>query len=79
LGSRRLSIIDLANGRQPISNEDETVWIVFNGEIYNYPTLRRELDQRGHTFSTDSDTEVIVHLSVVAVEMMLVLVPWESQ
>ena len=62
LGSRRLSIIDLANGRQPISNEDETVWIVFNGEIYNYPTLRRELDQRGHTFRTDSDTEVIVHL-----------------
>jgi asparagine synthase (glutamine-hydrolysing) len=62
LGSRRLSIIDLAHGRQPISNEDETVWIVFNGEIYNYPTLRHELDQRGHTFSTDSDTEVIVHL-----------------
>lgn len=62
LGNRRLSIIDLPGGRQPISNEDETIWVVFNGEIYNYPTLRRELQERGHTLRTHSDTEVIVHL-----------------
>lgn len=62
LGNRRLSIIDLPGGRQPIANEDETVWIVFNGEIYNYPALRHELQQRGHSFRTHSDTEVIVHL-----------------
>ncbi len=62
LGMRRLSIIDLAGGKQPIHNEDETVWVVFNGEIYNFPTLRRELEQRGHRFCTHSDTEVIVHL-----------------
>lgn len=62
LGMRRLSIIDLAGGRQPIHNEDETVWVVFNGEIYNFPELRQELEQRGHRFYTHSDTEVIVHL-----------------
>ena len=62
LGMRRLSIIDLAGGHQPIFNEDRSVWIVFNGEIYNFPELRRELDARGHRFSTHSDTEVIVHL-----------------
>jgi asparagine synthase (glutamine-hydrolysing) len=62
LGNRRLSIIDLAGGRQPISNEDETVWIVCNGEIYNYRSLRQGLEQRGHCFRTNSDTEVIVHL-----------------
>ena len=62
LGSRRLSIIDLPNGRQPICNEDGTVWIVYNGEIYNYRALRQELSHRGHNFRTDSDTEVIVHL-----------------
>jgi len=62
LGSRRLSIIDLANGHQPISNEDDTIWIIFNGEIYNYQALRHELYQRGHTFRTGSDTEVIIHL-----------------
>ena len=62
LGSRRLSIIDLSEGQQPISNEDETIWIVYNGEIYNYPKLRGELEQRGHIFRTHSDTEVIVHL-----------------
>ena len=62
LGMRRLSIIDLDSGHQPISNEDGTVWIVFNGEIYNYRELRRELEQRGHTFRTASDTEAIVHL-----------------
>ncbi|MBN1992337.1 MAG: asparagine synthase (glutamine-hydrolyzing) [Anaerolineae bacterium] len=61
LGSRRLSIIDLAGGKQPIHNEDETVWIVFNGEIYNYPDLTRMLERRGHHFYTRSDTEAIVH------------------
>ena len=62
LGMRRLSIIDLAGGKQPIHNEDRTVWVVFNGEIYNFPDLRRELRGRGHQFYTHSDTEVIVHL-----------------
>jgi asparagine synthase (glutamine-hydrolysing) len=62
LGMRRLSIIDLAGGKQPIHNEDRTVWVVFNGEIYNFPELRRELEARGHRFYTHSDTEVIVHL-----------------
>lgn len=62
LGFRRLSIIDLNSGHQPISNEDETVWIVFNGEIYNYQELQRELLAKGHIFKTKTDTEVIVHL-----------------
>ena len=62
LGMRRLSIIDLAGGKQPIHNEDRTVWVVFNGEIYNFPEVRRELEERGHQFYTHSDTEVIVHL-----------------
>lgn len=62
LGSARLSIIDLVGGRQPIHNEDSTVWVVFNGEIYNYVELRRELESAGHVFSTHTDTEVLVHL-----------------
>ena len=62
LGFRRLSIIDLTTGHQPICNEDETVWIVFNGEIYNYEELRDYLLGRGHVFRTRTDTEVIVHL-----------------
>jgi len=61
LGSRRLSIIDLESGKQPIHNEDETVWIVFNGEIYNFPDLIQLLERRGHHFYTHSDTETIVH------------------
>ena len=61
LGMRRLSIIDLAGGRQPIHNETSTVWVVFNGEIYNYRELRAELEARGHQFHTSSDTESIVH------------------
>jgi asparagine synthase (glutamine-hydrolysing) len=61
-GFRRLSIIDLNTGHQPISNEDGTVWIVFNGEIYNYKELRTELQAKGHAFKTETDTEVIVHL-----------------
>jgi asparagine synthase (glutamine-hydrolysing) len=62
MGNARLSIIDLSTGSQPISNEDETVWIVFNGEIFNYVELRPELEAQGHRFVTTSDTEVIVHL-----------------
>lgn len=61
-GHSRLSIIDLEGGRQPMSNEDKTVWITFNGEIFNYLELREELAAKGHRFSTHSDTEVIVHL-----------------
>lgn len=62
LGHRRLSIIDLEGGRQPLSNEDESVWISFNGEVYNFLELRPELESRGHRFRTHSDTEAIVHL-----------------
>ncbi len=62
LGHRRLAIIDLAGGRQPMSNEDQSVWIVFNGEIYNFRGLRSRLEGKGHQFHTRSDTETIVHL-----------------
>jgi asparagine synthase (glutamine-hydrolysing) len=61
LGHARLSIIDLEGGTQPIHNEDKTLWIVFNGEIFNYPELRKELEKKGHRFYTNSDTETIVH------------------
>jgi len=61
LGMRRLSIIDLSTGNQPIHNEDRSVWLVFNGEIYNYRELRRVLEREGHAFYTSSDTETIVH------------------
>ena len=62
LGHRRLSIIDLADGHQPMTNEDRTVWVVFNGEIYNFTELHGFLESKGHRFQTRSDTEVIVHL-----------------
>lgn len=62
IGMRRLSIIDLSTGHQPIANEDQSVWIVFNGEIYEYRELRRRLIGQGHTFRTQSDTETILHL-----------------
>ena len=61
LAHARLSIIDLVSGTQPMTSEDGTLWITFNGEIFNYPELREELEQRGHRFSTKSDTEVILH------------------
>jgi asparagine synthase (glutamine-hydrolysing) len=61
MGMRRLAIIDLSGGKQPISNEDDTIRVVFNGEIYNFRELRSDLRSRGHRFSTQSDTEVIVH------------------
>ena len=60
LGFRRLSIIDLAGGHQPMADAEETTWVIFNGEIYNYPELRAELQSHGHQFRTRSDTEVIV-------------------
>ncbi|MGH3116730.1 MAG: asparagine synthase (glutamine-hydrolyzing) [Gaiellales bacterium] len=62
IGMRRLSIIDVRGGRQPITNEDGTIWVVLNGEIYNYRQLRKDLETSGHRFRTTSDTEVIVHL-----------------
>jgi asparagine synthase (glutamine-hydrolysing) len=62
LGMRRLSIIDLSGGHQPVFNEDRSAWIVYNGEVYNFPELRPELEKRGHRFYTKTDTEVIIHL-----------------
>ncbi len=62
LAMRRLSIIDVVGGKQPIHNEDQTLWIVFNGEIFNYSELRHNLEKKGHRFSTASDTETIIHL-----------------
>jgi asparagine synthase (glutamine-hydrolysing) len=62
LGSARLSIVDLQGGQQPIANEDETLWIVFNGEVFNHVELRKELEQRGHRFTSRTDTETILHL-----------------
>src|SRR6266851_872703 len=61
LGFRRLSIIDLAGGHQPMSDAEETVWVILNGEIYNFKELRAQLEQRGYAFRTCSDTEVIIH------------------
>jgi asparagine synthase (glutamine-hydrolysing) len=86
LGHRRLSIIDLHTGGQPISNEDGTVHVVYNGEIYNYRSLRAELESRGHQFRTTSDTEVIVHmyeeegdLCVSRFEGMFAFALWDSR
>ncbi len=62
LGFRRLSIIDLAGGHQPMSNEDESIWMVFNGEVYNYKQLRHRLDGTGHYYRTDCDAESVIHL-----------------
>src|SRR5579884_1661261 len=62
IGMRRLSIIDVEGGHQPISNESKTIWVVLNGEIYNYREIRASLQARGHVFTTASDTEIIPHL-----------------
>ena len=62
LAMRRLSIIDIQTGHQPLSNEDGSVWIVFNGEIYNHQDLRKDLEAKGHRYRSRSDTETIVHL-----------------
>lgn len=61
LGDRRLSIIDLKTGKQPIFDEDGTKYVIFDGEIYNFREIRTDLEGRGHTFTTNSDTEVIIH------------------
>ncbi len=62
LGNARLSILDIEGGQQPISNQDQSLWIVYNGEVFNFPELRRELEAQGHCFTTHTDTEVILHL-----------------
>ena len=62
LGFRRLSIIDLHTGHQPLSNADDTLWITFNGEVYNFKEKRTELEKKGYSFKTNTDTEVIVNL-----------------
>ena len=86
LAHRRLSVIDLKSGHQPIANEDQTVWTVFNGEIYNYQDIRAQLVGRGHHFTTESDTEVIVHLYedegldfVQRLRGMFALAVWDAQ
>jgi asparagine synthase (glutamine-hydrolysing) len=87
LGIRRLSIIDLETGHQPVHNEDKSLWTIFNGEIYNFQELRRDLMERGHTFYTDhSDTEVVVHLYEehgdsfpVQMNGMFAIALWDSQ
>ena len=61
LGHRRLSIIDILGGKQPMTNEDKTIWVTYNGEIYNYQTLKNQLLKKGHEFKTNCDTEVVVH------------------
>ena len=85
LGMRRLAIIDLETGQQPISNEDGSIWVVFNGEVYNYLELREDLISRGHRFRTRSDTEVLVHLYeekgddfVQAINAMAALALWDG-
>jgi len=86
LGMRRLSIIDLSTGHQPIHNEDRSVWIVFNGEIYNFKELRRDLEAAGHLFYTSTDTEVIVHayeqwgaVAISRLRGMFGLAIWDSR
>ena len=86
IGMRRLSIIDLNTGHQPISNEDESVWIVFNGEIYNYSELRLDLLSRGHRLTTQTDTETIVHLyedegpaAVARLRGMFAIALWDAR
>src|SRR5437867_4598312 len=86
LGMRRRAVIDLQTGHQPIANEDGTIWVVFNGEVYNYLELRDELVSRGHRFKTRSDTEVLVHLYeekgdefVTSINAMAALALWDGR
>jgi asparagine synthase (glutamine-hydrolysing) len=86
IGARRLSIIDIEGGHQPLCNEDGSVWVAFNGEIYNHARLREDLRRRGHTFLTDGDTEVLVHLyeeygeaMVHALEGMFTFAVWDQR
>src|SRR5262249_10658899 len=86
MGMRRLSIIDLATGHQPIHNEDRAVWIVFNGEIYNYQQLRQQLEAAGHVFYTNTDTETIVHAyeqwgtdAIVRLRGMFAVAIWDTR
>jgi asparagine synthase (glutamine-hydrolysing) len=86
IGARRLSVMDVAGGHQPLSNEDGTVWAAFNGEIYNHPKLRDDLRRRGHRFLTGTDTEVLVHLyeeygdaMVHALEGMFAFAVWDER
>jgi asparagine synthase (glutamine-hydrolysing) len=86
IGMRRLSIIDLNTGHQPISNEDQSIWVVFNGEIYNYRDLRHDLLARGHHLATESDTETIVHLyedegpaAVARLRGMFAIALWDAR
>jgi asparagine synthase (glutamine-hydrolysing) len=86
IGARRLAIMDIDGGHQPLSNEDGSVWAAFNGEIYNHPQLREDLRRRGHTFATSGDTEVLVHLyeeygeaMVHALEGMFTFAIWDQR
>jgi asparagine synthase (glutamine-hydrolysing) len=86
LGARRLAIMDIEGGHQPLSNEDGSIWVAFNGEIYNHASLRKLLRERGHTFSTSCDTEVLVHLyeeygeaMVHALEGMFAFAVWDQR
>ena len=86
IGARRLSVMDIDGGHQPLCNEDGSVWAAFNGEIYNHPKLREDLSRRGHSFSTAGDTEVLVHLyeeygeaMVHALEGMFTFAIWDQR
>src|SRR5436305_15186925 len=86
LAARRLSIIDIAGGHQPVHNEDGSIWAVLNGEIYNHPRIRDHLRERGHEFASQTDTEVLVHLYeeygeslVHAIEGMYAFAIWDQK
>src|SRR6185312_4041416 len=86
IGARRLAVMDIDGGHQPLCNEDGTVWAAFNGEIYNHPALREDLRRRGHSFKTNGDTEVLVHLyeefgqaMVHALEGMFAFAVWDER